>query len=375
MKTFGRNMTFFLTLALMLMMLGGCVKNEFRIDFEFPDDHIGNYMVSYYAWDNKKGMWIEQTASIQEGEASLGCLTHNPTVVYVSDASNSSNTMAIYAERGDKIKISGKEKDMWTWSVTGNKISERWSKWRNEAAAGKNDDKKLEKSIADYVRKNPDDDLSALLLLTEWSMRENTDGFLKLWNSISKRGRRQELIDISASSHLFGTHFSVQADGTLARTKVPDLASVTFRSRDNGVDTLLFKKGQASLLYFFTENNSARREARDTLKVLSKEYQDSTKRIIADISVDTDSMSWVAAIRSDSLTKAVRGWEPRGLADEKMAILGVMRIPWLIVKDKAGKEIYAGQDLKKATEVFRKEMDKGKPAKKDRPERAKTNKE
>lgn len=363
MKTVARKELTFLAFSLMMLMLGGCVKNEFKIDFEFPEDHIGNYMVSYYAWDKKKGMWMEQTASVQEGVASLGCVTRNPTIVFVSDASNPSNTMTLYAERGDKIKIKGKEKDMWTWSVSGNKLSERWSRWRNETVAGKNDSKKLEKSIEDYVKKNPSDDLSALLLLTEWNMRENTDGFLKLWNSIDGNARRQELIDISASPHLLGIQFTIKADGTIAQSKDSRLESVAFRSRDNGVDTLRFKKGQASLLYFFTENNTNRREARDSLKVLTKEYKDSTRRIIADISVDTDSLSWVAAIRSDSLQGVVRGWEPHGLADEKMARLGVSRIPWLIVKDKSGKEIYAGQDLGEAIKVFRREMDKDKTTK------------
>lgn len=344
----------------MILMFAGCVKNEFKIDFEFPKDHIGNYVATYYAWDKKKGMWIEQTASVQEGVASLGFITRLPTLVYISDASSPSNSIVVYANRGDKLKITGEGKDMWTWSVKGNKLSERWSEWRNGAASVKSDRKALEKSISDYVEKNPSDELSALLMITEWDRRENPEGFLKLWNAIDKDVRTQDLNEMAGSSDLFGVQFTVKADGSLSLSNDPKLKSVVFRSLDNGVDTLRFNKVNASILYFFTENNSDRKEALDTLKSLSKAYPDSLKRIICDISVDTDSMAWRGSIRRDSLKGAVRAWLPYGLSDENMVKLGVYRIPWIIVKDKSGAVKYAGTDLKEAASEFRKEMGKKK---------------
>ncbi len=74
--------------------------------------------------------------------------------------------------------------------------------------------------------------------------------------------------------------------------------------------------------------------------------------------MDSDSMTWVNAIRRDSLKGAVRAWQPRGLAEDVVVKMGVTRLPWFIVKDKQGKETYAGDDLKKAVTAFRKEMNK-----------------
>ncbi len=344
----------------MIVMLTGCVKNEFKIDFEFPKDYIGNYLLTYYAWDSHGGRWIEQTASIQEGVASVGCVTKLPTVVYVSDASSPSNYIMIYAEKGDEIKIKGEHKDMATWSVMGDKVSERWSEWRKVAYPKKQDRKAFEKSIEEYVKKNPGDPLSALLLITEWNRRENPEGFAKLWNSLDKEARDHQLIEVSGAPDLLGVEYVALAEGKFEYAKDKGIKSLKVRSRDTGLDTLKFTQVKGSFLYFYSENNSERKETLDSLKVLSKAFKDSTKRVIADIYMDSDSMTWVNAIRRDSLKGAVRGWQPKGLVDEDMVKMGVVRLPWYIVKDRKGKETYSGDDLKSATEAFRKELDQKK---------------
>lgn len=344
--------------CLMILMMTGCVKNEFKIDFEFPKDYIGNYLLTYYAWDSRGGRWIEQTASIQEGVASAGCITRLPTLVYVSDASSPSNSMIIYAERGDEIKISGESRDMSAWSVKGNKMSERWSEWRKGAYPKRSDNKEFEKSIEDYVRQNPKDKLSAILMLTEWNRRENPEGFVKLWNSIDKSAKDHQLIEMCGAPDLLGVEFTTNADGNFEYAKKAGLKSLIVRSRDNGVDTLRFTKAKGTIIYFYSENNSARRECVDSLKVLSKAYPDSAKRVIADIFMDSDSITWANFIRRDSIKGGVRAWQPRGLVEEDMVKMGVSRLPWFIVKDKQGKVTYGGGDLKDAVKAFRKIMGK-----------------
>lgn len=342
--------------CLMTLLLGGCVKNEFKVDFEFPKDHIGNYLMTYYAWDLRGGRWMEQTASIQEGVASADGITRLPTLIYLSDASQPGNSIIIYVERGDRIKVSGEGKDMFAWSVTGNKLSERWSEWRKTAYAKKNDAKAFEKSIEEYVLKNPKDELSAILLLTEWNRRENPEGFVKLWNKVDKGARSQQMIEMCGVTDLLGVEFITAADGNLEYAKDVKMKTLPLRSRDNGTDTLEFNK--ASILYFYTGNNAARRETIDSLKVLADDYPDSLKRVMADIYMDSDSTAWVNAIRRDSLKGAVRAWQPRGLAEGSMVRMGVTRLPWFIVKDKAAKVTYAGDDLSEAVAAFRKIMGK-----------------
>lgn len=357
--------------CLMTLMLGGCVKNEFKVDFEFPKDHLGNYLLSYYAWDARKGRWIERTTSIQEGVASVDGVTRLPTLVYVSDASQPGNSIIIYVERGDKIKISGDGKDMASWNVTGNGLSERWSDWRKTSYTQKADTAAFQKRIEEYVKKNPKDELSAILLLTEWNRRRDPEGFAALWNSIDKGSRGQQLVEMCGASDLLGIEFITTAEGDIEYAKDSRLKTLPLRSRDNGIDTLKFTT--PSLLYFFTENNNARRETIDSIKILVKAYPDSAKRVMADIYMDSDSITWASAIRRDSVKGVVRAWVPRGIVEEDMVKMGVTRLPWYVVKDKAAKEAYAGDDLAKATAAFRKLM--GKPDPKAAKEAAKAEKE
>lgn len=338
--------------CLMSLMLCGCVKNEFKVDFEFPKDHIGNYLMTYYAWDKRGGRWMEHTASIQEGTAQADGITRLPTVVYISDASQPGNVMMVYVERGDEIKVTGDGKDMASWTVTGNKLSERWSEWRKKAYPKKEDPKAFRKSIGDYVKANPKDELSSILLLTEWNRREDPEGFVRLWNSIDKGARSQRLVEICGVSDLLGVEFITNAEGDLEYAKDPKMKSLPLRSRDNGTDTLMFDK--PAFLYFYAENNSARREALDSMKVLAKAYPDSSKRVLADVYMDSDSTIWINTIRRDSLKAAVRAWQPRGVVEDDMVRMGVVRLPWFIVKDKGAKETYAGSDLKEAMAAFRK---------------------
>lgn len=345
--------------CMMALMLGGCAKNEFKVDFEFPKDHVGNYMMTYYAWDSHGGRWIEHTVSIQEGKASVDGVTRLPTLVYVSDASRPGNSMVIYAERGDKIKVSGDGKDMAEWTVTGNKLSERWSEWRKTAYAKKDDRKAFEKSIEEYVVKNPKDELSAILLLTEWNRRENPEGFVRLWNKTDKGARGQRLIDMCGVTDLLGVQFITNADGNLEYVKDTKMRKLPLRTRDRGLDTLVFDR--PAILYFYGENSAARREAADSLKIMMRAYPDSSKSVMADIYMDSDSITWVNAIRRDSLKTMVRAWQPRGMAEPSMARLGVTRLPWFVVKDKNAHEAYAGGDLAEALAAFRKLMGKPDP--------------
>ena len=359
MKTFASKM-FALLACCVVLTLSGCVKNEFKIDFEFPKDHIGNYLLTYYAWDSRGGRWIECTASVQDGAASADCITRLPTLVYVSDASSPSNSIMLYVERGDEIRISGDGKDMSAWTVKGNGISERWSEWRKTAYPKKNDRKAFGKSIEDYVSANPGDELSAILMLMEWDRREDPEGFVRLWNSIDKGVRGQRLIEMCGVTDLLGVEFTAMADGSLEYARKKDQKRLTLRSRDHGLDTLDFSRARGSILYFYSENNQARRQTADSLHRLSKAYPDSAGRIIADIYMDSDSITWVNAIRRDSLKDAVRAWQPRGIAENDMVRMGVTRLPWFIVKGKGGKDIYTGAELKDAVAAFRKEMDKDK---------------
>lgn len=343
--------------GLILSLLPSCTKNEFKIEFDLPKDTPANYQIAYYAWDSRGGWWVETTAVLQEGKAIVDGVTRRPTLVYFKDMYSGSHPVALYVERGETLKIAGGSSDPYLWKVTGDKVSEQWAQWRAEnAAALRLGGQAAAKAVEAYVKGHAGSRLSALMLLTEFDRRENPDLFLRLWNSLSDDARDPQLIEMTGTPDLSGTALEVKADGKLGYASDPKLKSIILRTHGNGLDTLSLAKAKASLLYFSESNGYGRNEAIDSLRALSKAYPDSARRIIADIYAEPDSMSWSRSIRRDSLTKAVRGWLPRGLADPMASEAGVTRLPWFMVFSKGGKKTYSGPDLKEAAKAFRRSM-------------------
>ena len=73
--------------ALLTLLLGGCVKNEFDVEVSLPERVSGHYSFLYYASDPVKGWFAEEMC----GE-SLGGSEHG---IYLEDKLNGENRFCI----------------------------------------------------------------------------------------------------------------------------------------------------------------------------------------------------------------------------------------------------------------------------------------
>lgn len=327
------------------IMLSGCGKSGFRIEFDLPEKVNGNFPVAYYASDKRGGMFVETVAVVDKGKGSLECRTVNPAVVFLT-TSGKGLPIVIYAEKGDKIKITGTERDPYKWTVEGNDINKELSAWRNDNAAALNHDivREINKGVANYVTAHKSSQLSPLLLLTYFNRSNDETLFRRLW-----QGLEGEALDAPWAKMIS------RSDIPAGTVKTPGrLVSATFRSLQNGVDTLRPESAKATLLYFWNNGLSKRKEKFDSLRNLAKEFPDSSKRMIADVCLDHDSLSWRSALRYDSLENVARLWAPAGMADSKVMRLGVTSSPFFIVLSHDGNQRYRGKDSKEAFETFRK---------------------
>ena len=89
----------------------------------------------------------------------------------------------------------------------------------------------------------------------------------------------------------------------------------------------------------------------DTLKYLA---QKKGKGRIIELYADADSMAWQRYIKRDTIEGMKRMWLPLGTSDKAAIDLRVRTVPYYIVLDKGGKEIYRGTDWKVAIENFKK---------------------
>lgn len=327
-----------------LLQLTSCLKNEVKVSVELPKDSTDAYRLLYYASDPKKGWYAETVIPIQKGKGEAVCYTRNPTIVFVMHTGNVPEA-AFYAERGDRIKITGTDGNPLSWDIGGNKINKEWSGWRikNKDILSARDSGKINKAVAGYVENNTDKPLSAILLLIYYNRRIDEAGFLKLWKKLKGDALKPEWAQIVGRCDM--------PEGVPEeRLKVSQLI---LHTAGTGADTIGIGNNPV-LLYFWRAEDQEREENMALLRQLRKDIPDSAKNLIGDISFEMDSLSWRNGLSRDSLQGVVRGWMPVGEADSVVMRLGVTRTPYVLVYDKKGREVYRGDDVSKASGLYKK---------------------
>lgn len=332
----------------MLLQLSSCLKNEVDVDVKLPSSITDAYRLLYYASDQSKGWYIDAAIAVEKGLGSTKVYTKSPTIVTIMHNGNEMEA-GFYAERGDKIVISGENADPFTWRIKGNKITEEWSDWRieNKSVLQGRDPDKINDVVKRYVSGHKDKPLSTILLLLYYNRDINDAGFRKLWESLEGDAASPALIKLIGRSDML-------------ESKPIDIVSVKdliIKTRDTGVDTL--RIGKNPLLLMFTRNTDPGhdQDIRELKRIRGIE-PDSAKFRIGELSFDLDSVGWANRQRVDSLTGIVRGWMPRGETDSIVNRLGVERTPYIIIFDKKGKTLYRGSDISKGLKEYEKLLKK-----------------
>lgn len=333
--------------------LSGCVRNEFKVTVEIGGDVNRTYRTLYYASDPKKGWIIESVIQVTAGKAEMVMATRNDALVYIFSDSRTPATF-FFARRGDKIKIEGQGAEPWAWTITGNDINTQLSEWRknnrksieNINAGKPGASEELNKAVEKFINANPENPVSTLLLLEYYNRRDNEDGYEKCRAKLKGEAAKGKWFELVSRNDVIDEQYGRSIPKQLILNTVA-----------TGCDTIGFGKVPVLLNFSKSTAESYRDDVKE-LKLLSKESGDSSARIIANILLEPDSlMRWQTA-RKDSLSGIVEGWMPLGLSDLQARHLGITRIPYIIVAAADGKIIYRGDDLKKASEVFGKQIKK-----------------
>lgn len=330
--------------AICALICTSCIKNEFKISFELAPSSNRTYTVLYYASDSRKGWLVDNAVPINSGKGELLGITRNPTLIWIFDR-QSYPAAIIYAERGDNLKVEGKESDPASWSVSGNKISERLSGWQsdNQKILTSRDWKAINEAVAKYITSHPDDPTAAILLYAWYDRRQDERGYQKLRKKLTGDADKGKWSDLVARADMLE-----QQLGSFPK-------SILLNTQANGADTIVAGR-VPTILYFSRSTVKSYKSDIDEIRKLTRQYRDSSRRVIADISFEPDSGARYWSARRDSIDGAVRAWMPLGLSDSLAVSMDVRRIPWWIVLDKKGHTAYRGSDAEKAAATFRKQF-------------------
>lgn len=315
------------------------------MQFELPDDITENYNVTYYGTVSNGGVTVQAVASIMKGSCLLKGYTKLPTIVYLTSR-NSLYPLVFYAKKGEKILISGTEKNPLEWTVGGDKINEELSLWRKDNLDLLKNDSTLgiNASVSGFVEKNPGNPVSLILLLNYFNREQDEAGYSKLLSRLQVKIKKDNWLEIMS-------HASLLSFGEVPPAQ---MRSLIMRSDRNRIDTIRISGKEPMLIWFWNHLTTDRKQTLDSLKILLKEYPDTSKRIFADVYMDIDSLGWKNIIRRDTLKTYPRFWAPMAQMDPDLFLLKIKEIPYFIVFDSIGKQSYRGPDLAEAMKEFRK---------------------
>ncbi len=345
-----RNCILTLVLVMVSVCLTGCIKNEFKVKFEVGADVNRTYTLLYYASDRSKGWVVENVVNLQKGAGEVLGKTVNPCLVYLFESGSRTPQAIFYVERGDNISITGKGGDPTGWTVNGNKLTDKLTEWRLanrsiiEAArrSGVDGTRKLNATVARYVGENMESPVSTLLMLLYFDRRADEALFRKTWSILKWDATESKWVELVSRSDMLSD--------VPKEDKMP--GRIVLNTIATGCDTI--HPGRVPTILYFTKGNVQSYDIDiDTLRRLTREFADSSRRVIADISFEPDSSARWFAARWDSVKNAVRGWMPLGVSDPQARAMGVERVPYVIVVERGGKVIYRGDDMSDAAEKFR----------------------
>lgn len=340
------------------MTLSSCAKNEFEVEFQLPANVNATYKISYCASDAKGSISIETAANIAAGKGSLKCITRNPATVWIFRGNAQLPSAVFFAERGDKIRITGDSDNPAEWQISGGgKANELLGQWRAQnreaiekaVAAGAPGKGKaaeaLNAAVAEFVKKHADSPAAAVVLGAYYNSRVDAGQFRRLCRLLEESGIAEEYPLLMARQDYLGL-----------QTENPKLKDFEVQSFWRNLDTLRLVSAKApNFVYLWRRNDLHQDELKDSLKNLAKARRDSASLLITDISLDADSAMWAYQVKRDSIKGTLRAIMPKGLADENIIALGIGETPWFVVTKK-GKLLYSGSDFESAKQCLEGEL-------------------
>lgn len=328
----------FLVIVLIAVALSACGKKKhFIVQGQVAGIGSQTVVATYFSGGGIKRI---STAATDDKFAMRG-EANRPTLVTLS-LSDGTPLGVLIAENGDKLTLKGDLADPYAIEVSGNGDSEDIADWVHDNAAllQSRNAAQINESIARWVGKNRSSKAATALLVSYF----RTPGYETMADSLmtllSSKARAQDVVQ-----NFTGVLSAQLSDAQTATVQVMYLYEAS-----DSVITYNPHSHKASLMAFMSDNRSGRDSITSQLRRLTKAY-DKRRFTALEISSAPDSASWRSSIADDSVTWH-RTWAPASTASSSLRPLAVPRLPYFIVADSAGNQIYRGPSVAEAGRVI-----------------------
>jgi hypothetical protein len=253
---------------------------------------------------------------------------------------------SVLVRNGQTLKVVFDVENPYNIQVKGCKPTEEWAKFlrENGDVLGSKDYEAANQLIIDYVSRHKSDIQSSALMLTQFYSEDNESRADSVFALISPEARPDMLVA--------GYRAVVSRLNTVVieeKVRSFNLYAAT-GEREN------FYPGRTSysLIYFSGQPG----ERRDTVRPIMQRLVDSlsTRRIqVIEVSMAADTTEWKRNWRADT-TAWAQVWVPGGVANPTFTALNIPRLPYWILCDSMGNQVYRGSHPSVAVDSLRRRI-------------------
>lgn len=338
-------------MAVMAAGLSSCGSdNTFTINGKVEGFGTGNLRVVYF----DKGAVQSMSVSAVDGAFSMTGRSEKPVMARIYTGSG--RWLATFiARKGDKLEAVIDVANPMKTEITGSKENERLTEFlKAHAGAELNGDPKASKALnADieaYIAKNPDHLASGVLLSDFYSYDGSERQALEALNSLGN-----EVKTVCTLATLADALSPMAEEADSLRLEPFAIYTSSGKNREITPD-----KAARTVIMFTDADARVSKPLTDMLaKVMPHVSGDGWQ--VADISVDTDTMTWKKSLReiADSADfKAarypaiIRAWAPGPYNISAFERMPVGRTPWVVVTDSTRRVLYRGESPSEAARAL-----------------------
>lgn len=332
-------------ISLILISVSGCgEKDKFVITGKIEGADAQSVTLTYYANGGLKSL----TTKMNNGVFQFTGQSKRPTLALLTVAPENQRLAAAVVVNGDELTIEAKLGDPYATKIIGNDDSESLQRWitKNADLLKSGNAARINAAIAEYVKENTDKLSAPALMVTCFRSKGFETLADSLFSVLKQEVRTQEM------TQNFNAVISSYV-GSSASEAVPFLN--LYGSNDSLINVNPLRHS-ATLLCFLDSERGQRDSVVKVLRELADKY-DRKRLAPIELSTAIDSATWRRSINGDS-ARWIQTWLPGSVASAPVRKMDITRIPFFIVADSAGKQIYRGPSISEARKKVENHLDR-----------------
>lgn len=320
--------------AIIVLIAASCGHPEtFRVEGEIEGAPSINLRIVYIG---QQGIRSAITAS-RDGKFSFEGSSARPVLVEIYD--NDYRIIGrIVAENGQDINLHLDRQNPYKIKAKGNELSVRWAEWLNTNADKLADASPAARNaiIAKFVTENPSSPLAALLMMTDYDASGSNAATADSLLGLIKDDARLNGITAGLADQL------ARVSSATSQAPVRPFSYVLTGNR-RGV----FKPSDALLSMIAICPDGRNNDTITRMLRSVRPYIAPGRLQVIELSTAQDTSAWRRNVMTDSATWT-QAWVGGSVSSSALAPLGLPAIPYFIITDSAGHQLWRGSSIQSA---------------------------